>query len=143
MRPPELGASPANLRPRELIADVYPRYAEYTSRSTLKQHTSVKPREEAVFTAGYQGESVDAFLKKLLDARIRRVIDVRKNAYSYKFGFSGGPLRRLCMKVGIDYQHIPDLGVPSKLRTDLSSDDKRQALFSHYRAEILPSEEDA
>jgi hypothetical protein len=131
------------MRPRDLIADVYPRYEQYTSRSTLKQHTPIKPREEAVYTAGYEGESVDAFLKKLLDARIRRVIDVRRNAYSHKFGFSGGPLRRLCSKVGIDYHHIPDLGIPSKLRADLSSDEKRQALLSRYKAEILPPEGDA
>jgi uncharacterized protein (DUF488 family) len=131
------------MKPRELIAEVYPRYPTYTSRSTLKEHTPVKPQDAAVFTAGYESESVDAFLKKLLDARIRRVIDVRKNAYSRKFGFSGGPLRRLCSKVGIDYQHIADLGIPSKLRADLTSDEKRQALFSRYKAEILPWEGEA
>jgi hypothetical protein len=129
--------------PRALLGDVYQRYEWFTSRSSLRSHQAQPAAEIAVYTAGYEGTSIDAFLNKLLEARMRRVIDVRKNAYSHKFGFSGGPLRKFCSKVGLDYQHLPDLGIPSRLRTDLSTTEKRKSLFARYKRESLPVEPDA
>lgn len=80
----------------ELIDNVYARYDWYASRSELRPPRARKEAPPAVFTTGYEGESIDAFLDKLLRTGIGRVVDVRKNAYSQKFGFSGGPLTSGC-----------------------------------------------
>jgi uncharacterized protein (DUF488 family) len=127
----------------ELIDNVYARYDWYASRSELRPPRARKAAAPAVFTTGYEGESIDAFLDKLLRTGIGRVVDVRKNAYSQKYGFSGGPLKRMCGNVGIDYRHMPELGIPSNMRTDLSTRAKRQRLFKRYESELLPNQPDA
>jgi len=126
-----------------LIDSVYTRYGWYASRSELRTPREREEMAPAVFTTGYEGESIDAFLDKLLRAGIGRVIDVRKNAYSQKYGFSGGPLNRMCGNVGIEYRHLPELGIPSNLRADLSTRTKRQVLFKKYEKELLPKQPNA
>jgi uncharacterized protein (DUF488 family) len=129
-----------SLSSTDLLESVYSRYDWYASRSELRAPRVQEHQKQAVFTTGYEGESIDAFLDKLLRAGIRRVIDVRRNAYSQKYGFSGGPLKRMCTNVGMDYQHLPALGIPSNLRTDLSTQTKRQRLFRKYETELLPQQ---
>ena len=116
-----------------IIDRVYKNHPWFTSRSKLRRAVAAPTASTAVYTCGYQGASIDAFLNRLLSKGIKRVIDVRKNAYSMKYGFTGGVFRKLCKNVGIDYAHVPQLGVPSDLRTDLDKPGAREALFAHYR----------
>ena len=127
----------------ELIDDVYARYDWFASRSKLRPPHERQPASPSVFTTGYEGESVDAFLNKLLAAGIERVLDVRKNAYSQKYGFSRAPLKTNCEKVDIEYRHLPELGIPSDMRTDLSTRELRKRLFVTYERELLPRQSDA
>lgn len=131
------------MTPSHLRDTVYDRYEWYASRSKLRPANVSPAADLAVYTIGYQGESIDAFLNRCVKERIRRVVDVRRNAYSQKYAFTGGPLRRMCGHVGLDYEHIPALGIPSELRVDLSTPQKRRALFRRYRREMLPSQPEA
>lgn len=131
------------LSPRQLVDSVYSRYPWFASRSRLRPKRAAPEAEPAVYTIGYESASIDGFLNRCLEARLHRIIDVRKNAYSQKYGFTGGPLRRMCGHVGLDYQHFPVLGIPSELRVDLSTREKRQQLFRLYQREILPAQPEA
>lgn len=83
---------------RNLLRDIYARYPWYATNSELTdlvQAGALKPQSApiAVYTMGYEGRSVDSFLNRLLRAGIRRIVDVRANPVSRKYGFAGGSLR--------------------------------------------------
>jgi len=126
---------------RRLIDSIYDRYPWFASRSESKkiQSSSKRPRKFAAFTAGYEGKSIDAFLQKLMAAGIERIIDVRNNPISRKYGFSKEVLNRLSSRVDIEYVHIPDLGVPPSFRRSLDTFDDYLDLMSYYESSILPS----
>ena len=63
--------------------------------------------------------------------------DVRKNAYSQKYGFSKAQLQPACEGVGIKYIHIPDLGIESGLRQELYTQADYDLLFDNYRKTVL------
>lgn len=92
----------------------------------------------AVYTVGYEGRTVDGLLDHLLRSGIRRLVDVRKNAASRKYGFAGKTIAKLCADVDIEYTHVPTLGIPGTLRVDLDSNEAYQRLFDRYEREILP-----
>lgn len=125
----------------DLLDRVYDEYPWFASRSRLRPRQAQPDVPCAVYTIGYEGESIDRFVERLLRSGMERVVDVRRNAYSRKYGFTGGPMRGILAKVGIDYAHIPGLGVPSALRKDLSTEKKRAQLFRHYESEMLPLQE--
>ena len=67
-----------------------------------------------IFTFGYEGLSLKAFIARLKSARVETVIDVRANPLSRKPGFSKrAPSPRLCESAGIDYDHRPAVGCPN------------------------------
>jgi len=68
--------------------------------------------------------------------------DVRKNPFSRKFGFSFKTLSNLLPKVGIDYVHIPQLGIESNKRQDLDNKEAYKKLFDEYKT-TLPDREEA
>lgn len=122
----------------KLLNDVYKRYPWYASRSELRPRGLAKPAPLTVYTVGYEGRSIDGLLNHLLRSGIRRIVDVRKNAMSRKYGFAGKTIARLCADVGIEYTHVPSLGIPSSLRADLSTPEAYERLFDRYENEILP-----
>ena len=68
------------------------------------------------------------------------LIDVRKNPFSRKHGFSQNDLRAYTEKVGIEYYHLPELGITSHLRKDLSGKQSYEKLFEYYASTILPAQ---
>lgn len=92
-----------------------------------------------IFTVGYEGISVEKFVRELRGKRIDRIIDVRRNPISRKPGFSKTSLRTKLHEAGIEYVHIPELGIDSALRKSLHTDDDYTALFTHYEEYILPN----
>jgi len=125
--------------PREkLLDDVYDRYPRYATRSELRTRKPQKPAAPAVYTVGYEGRTIDGLLDHLMRSGIERLIDVRKNAMSRKYGFAGKTIARLCADVDIEYIHVPTLGIPSSMRADLSSQEAYDRLFDKYEAKILP-----
>ena len=63
--------------------------------------------------------------------------DVRKNAFSQKYGFSKSQLQKACEGVGIRYVHIPELGIESEQRQDLRSQADYDLLFDRYEKTVL------
>ncbi len=141
-----------NLRGKALIRQVYLDYPQFACRSEIL--TSVLSQEEvkrvslwlnrdlskAIFTIGYEGLTIDAYLNKLISNNINALVDVRWNPNSMKYGFSKAKLRYYVEKAGLRYYHLPDLGIPSSLRKKLETSEDYFYLFQHYQSEILPKQ---
>ncbi len=124
-----------------LIRTVYNDYPWYAINSDLPDTPKRDVQTDEVkqlYTSGYEGESIDYFLNKLLKAGVVLLIDVRYNPVSRKYGFSKKALSALCGKLRIDYIHVPELGIPSKYRADLQSSDDYRELMERYVSSILP-----
>lgn len=90
-----------------------------------------------LFTIGYEGRTINNYIEMLLSNEVRVLIDVRNNPLSRKPGFSKTAFCAHLENAGIIYIHIPELGVPSKLRKHLGTEDSYQSLFNYYKKEIL------
>lgn len=126
-----------------LLNEVYARYPWYAAKSELADLRPSPPVQTdkatpAVYTAGYEGESVDSFFNRLLARRIELIIDVRANPISRRYGFSKGQLREIGARLGLRYHHLPSLGIPSEFRTDLTGFAAYQSLLERYERELLP-----
>lgn len=133
----------ARMTKKSLVIDVYKRYPWFATNSVLPERhvASIPPTniaEPAVYTAGYEGKSVDAFFCHLLKKGIEVVIDVRANPISRKYGFSGLRMKNISESLGLEYRHVPRLGVPGSVRTDLSSFASYQRLLFQYERLALP-----
>lgn len=134
-----------------LIRKVYRTYPYYATRSEilerilsdaedLKKVALAKPKTSghALFTIGYEGDSIDGYLGRLLQHDVKMLCDVRKNPLSRKTGFSKNQLAGYCAKVGIRYRHLPELGIPGHRRRDLQTLNDYEELFEEYTREDLP-----
>ncbi len=130
---------------RELIDYVYAQYPWYTLNSKwINRRAVTRPTAPIrVYTTGYEGISLDGLLDRLLRAGIFRLLDVRANPVARRFGFHKSTLARLCPKVGIEYIHMPELGVPSEWRSDLNSRAAYDALFAKYNECVLSTQYEA
>jgi len=90
-----------------------------------------------IYTIGYEGLTIQSFIDRLLTEDVQILIDVRNNPLSRKPGFSKTSLRDQLQKVGVSYQHIPELGVPSALRKNLGTKSSYRSLFRYYDQRIL------
>jgi len=97
-----------------------------------------KYKETLLFTIGYEGISLEEYLVRLLKNDIKLLVDVRNNPLSMKYGFSKSQLKKYCESVGIDYVHIPELGILSEQRQKLNTQADYDKLFSDYRKKKLP-----
>ncbi len=132
----------------ELLRDIYTRYPWFATKSEL---VHLKPRESglppqteiAVYTVGYEGKSVDEFFNGLLESRIASIVDVRANPISRKYGFAKRSMSEIARKLGIGYEHLPELGIASSERADLSDYSSYQHLLDRYETEMLPGRRQA
>ena len=146
-----------HLSQRELVRQVYLDYPYYTIHSTIKEemlskeeqacidkyienHYSLNDETPTLFTIGYEGISFEMYLNKLIQCNIKLLIDVRKNPFSHKYGFSKGILASIVNKMGIKYVHIPELGIITEKRKKLETINDYKALFDEYE-KTLPSKE--
>ena len=135
------------LRGRKLIRYVYERYPYYATRSKIAaevlneasykrvsiEQNKLTGKDKVIYTIGYEGLSFESYVNQLLKHDVRLLCDVRKNPLSRKFGFSKGILSRLLPKLGIEYLHMPDLGIRSEMRQELNSAADYDKLFKAYR----------
>src|SRR5690606_23222120 len=100
----------------------FPWYAQNTERHDLvhKVVEPTPPAEPAAYTVGYEGKCIDGFLAGILRSGVRRIVDVRRNPISRKYGFAKSTLSRHLTYLGIGYLHMPELGIASEERADLS-----------------------
>lgn len=142
----------ATERGNDLIRRAYREYPYYTINSEITgrlfrgdelecfnqgKHAYTQT-EQVLFTIGYEGKSIEAFINTLIMNDVRLLCDVRKKPISRKFGFSKGKLEHITQTVGIKYVHIPDLGIESDKRSSLETPEDYRCLFKDYE-KTLPS----
>ncbi|MBW6526125.1 DUF488 domain-containing protein [Sphingomonas sp. RHCKR7] len=88
-----------------------------------------------IYTIGYEGTTVDAFLAALTAAGVERVIDVRALPLSRRPGFSKSSLAAALKEVGIDYVHLKPLGTPKPGR-DAAKKGDVATLTAVYAAQL-------
>jgi len=133
----------------ELIRFTYINYPRFATRSllaeklltseelaTVKEHQK-QNGEKTFFTIGYEGKSIDAYMHRLVCSDVKTLFDVRKNALSMKYGFSKSTLKKCCEGLGIDYVHLPELGIASDRRQQLNTQADYDAVFAAYESEVL------
>ena len=94
-------------------------------------------RGTILFTIGYEGISLEEYLNRLIKNDIKILVDVRRNALSMKFGFSKNQLKNYCNSLGIEYLHIPEVGIQPELRQELNTQKDYDKLFSIYKKSNL------
>ena len=92
-------------------------------------------QETGIVTLGYEGRKLDQFLKILKGNNVRRLIDVRNNPFSLKPGFSKNQLEKSLEANGVSYMHLPELGIESRRRKNLTKEGLT-LLFQSYEREL-------
>ncbi len=125
---------------QRLRDSVYEHYPWFTLLTELKDRRAVQRpiAAPAIYTIGYEGMVIEGFVDHLLRSGIVRLIDVRSNPVSRRYGFHQGSLSRICRSVGIDYRHFPELGVPSIQRVGVHTREDIANLLDTYEVKILP-----
>ncbi|MDG6226236.1 MAG: DUF488 domain-containing protein [Candidatus Thermoplasmatota archaeon] len=118
----------------KLIKYIYKEYPFFTINSEIEKRMVIPKEGHGIFTIGYQGKSIDSFISSLVKNGIRILIDVRNNPFSRKYGFSKSSLSSICQKMEIEYIHIPELGIASKIRTNTDANDWEKMLDSYEEA---------
>ena len=133
-----------NFKGNHLVHYVYRRYPYYAINSEiakeLMDEEELKMIEQekssqadyAFFTIGYEGRSFENYLNRLIRNNVRLLCDVRKNAFSRKYGFSKKILSKTLERIGIDYIHMPNLGIASDKRRLLNSQADYDRIFHDY-----------
>jgi uncharacterized protein (DUF488 family) len=75
-----------------------------------------------LYTVGYEGLTLEAFIQRLRDNSIRTLVDVRELPLSRKRGFSKRALAETLASHGITYMHMPKLGCPKPIRDCYKAD---------------------
>ncbi len=92
-----------------------------------------------LYTIGYESCEIDEFVSGLKQQKIKVVADLRKNPVSRKPGFAKSRLAAALGKAGIEYLHIPALGVPTEWRKQAKANViTRSKMFKDYQKKILP-----
>ncbi len=120
---------------KEMTVYIYKKYPSYTVKSELIAQAPQK-QTGGYFTIGYEGKDIDAFLNILIKNKVNMLIDVRKNPFSMNFSYVKATLKKYLDSVGIEYLHIPELGIESEDRRDLKTKEDYELLFAKYRKRL-------
>jgi uncharacterized protein (DUF488 family) len=81
-------------------------------------------RQETIYTIGYEGAGIGAFVETLQQAGVELVLDIRAAPVSRKKGFSKAPLSAHLEEAGIAYRHLRGLGTPKRGRDAAHAGDR-------------------
>jgi uncharacterized protein (DUF488 family) len=85
------------------------------------------------FTLGYTGRTLDEILDSLILNGVRTLADIRQNAVSmYRPEMSKSNLRRAVESRGVNYVHVPELGVPRDIRAKAIATGSRDVIWDWY-----------
>ena len=142
----------SSLKGKKLIRHVYKNHPFYAINSViaekcldaseLKAVKAARPnlRASQLFSIGYEGKSIDKYLCELVANGVQLLCDVRKNPLSRKYGFSKKQLKKCVEGLGIEYRHMPQLGIESLDRKSLCCFSDYQKLFGRYEKTTLRNE---
>jgi uncharacterized protein (DUF488 family) len=85
-----------------------------------------------IFTIGYEGSTIDEFIKKLNKKAINTLIDIRERPLSRNRNFSKTKFSEYLQAAGINYIHIRKLGSSKELRDKLHKDNNYDSFFEQY-----------
>jgi uncharacterized protein (DUF488 family) len=139
----------------DLISFVYRNYPYYAINSKIinrvcsdkeksqiqDEQSKITKNSPIIYTVGYEGISLEIYINKLIKNNIKLLCDVRKNPFSRKFGFNYKTLSSLLPKTGIDYIHIPQLGIESDKRQGLDNKEAYKKLFDEYKTTLSDKQE--
>lgn len=93
-------------------------------------------------TLGYSQKTMEDLCNSLEEAGVTLLIDVRKNPRSmYRSEFNKGVLAEELKKRDIDYEHMPELGIPREMRDRAYKGEiAPPELFELYSKQILTEE---
>ncbi len=94
-----------------------------------------------LFTIGYEGSDLDAFIAQLRKAGVRLVADVRELPLSRKRGFSKRPLAEALDAAGIAYLHVPALGTPKPVRDAYKAGGPWSAFAASYQDQLAEADQ--
>jgi uncharacterized protein (DUF488 family) len=89
-----------------------------------------------LYTFGYEGLSIDEFIGRLVDAKVKTVVDVRELPLSRKRGFSKTSFSAALSEQGIAYLHLPALGCPKPVRNQYKADSNWQTYTRDFLAYV-------
>jgi uncharacterized protein (DUF488 family) len=139
----------SRMNKKQLIRHTYINFPFFAINSTiLDQNLSeseiavvhrsiVRDTTKTLFTIGYEGRTLEEFINILLEKNISLLCDVRKNAFSMKYGFSKNILSNACTNAHLTYLHFPDLGIESAQRKSLKTKEDYSNLFVRYCQTVL------
>ena len=87
-----------------------------------------------IFTIGYEGTDLAAFLRRLKSEGVSTLVDVRELPLSRRKGFSKNQLAAVLPKHGIEYRHSRQLGAPREIRHELRETGDYKAYFHRFNA---------
>jgi uncharacterized protein (DUF488 family) len=87
------------------------------------------------------GKNIDEFINLLKTNNVHILIDVRKNAFSFKPDFNKTKLKLALEQNNIEYWHKPELGVPSDKRKNLDTEKQEtyRELWDWYDENVIPN----
>jgi len=99
---------------------------------------SRSPQFADFFTAGYMGRDIGELVSALKSAGVSSVVDIRHAAVSmYNPSFSKRNLRRVLEMSGLNYLHLPDLGVPRDIRGKAIETGSRDDIWEWYDSYVV------
>ncbi len=139
----------------DLIRYTYQQFPYYATKSaiahkllTAEELQSIEQQKRSfsdtrLFSIGYEGVTLETYINKLIINDVRVLCDVRKNAFSQKYGFSKSQLKTACEGVGIEYVHVSELGIVSDKRRELNTQSDYDRLFMEYEKTSLKENSEA
>jgi len=127
-----INSYPGKTEIKKFVYDNYPEFTVNSNAPRMIRNNS----EKGICSIGYEGKTIDGFLNKLIQNKIGLLVDVRKNAFSMKKGFSKKQLEKYLCNANIGYLHVPELGIESEKRKNLESAEDYKELFKEYKASL-------
>lgn len=91
------------------------------------------------FTFGYTGRKLDEILEALASNGIRTLVDIRQYPVSmYRPELSKNNLKHSIESMGLEYIHLPELGVPRHIRIKAIEAGTREVIWEWYDENVIP-----
>lgn len=95
--------------------------------------------EADFFTLGYSGRKTPELLEALMSSGVRTLVDIRQNPVSmYRPELSKKNLQETLTEIGIQYVHLPQLGVPRDVRGKAIETGSRDVIWAWYDENVVP-----